>query len=158
MDATQWLARFPNLIVTRTFSKIYGLAGLRVGYALASPAVADLLNRVRQPFNVNALALTAAAAALDDSAHVARAARGNAKGMRRLTAAFDEMGLPYIPSVGNFVCVEVGAADRVYEALLRAGVIVRPVANYGLPRHLRVTVGRPKENERFIQALKKVLG
>lgn len=157
-DATRWLARFPNLIVTRTFSKIYGLAGLRVGYALSSSAIADILNRVRQPFNVNCIALAAAAAALEDADYLERAAQVNIEGMRGLTAAFAEMGLPYIPSVGNFICVEVGAADRVYEALLREGVIVRPVANYGLPKHLRVTVGLAQENERFIRALKIVLG
>lgn len=157
-DAIQWLARFPNLLVTRTFSKIYGLAGLRVGYALSSPAIADILNRVRQPFNVNSIALAAAAAALEDPDYVERAAQANVEGMRRLTAEFEQMGLSYIPSVGNFICVEVGQADRVYEALLREGVIVRPVTNYGLPKHLRVTVGLPEENERFLQALKKVLG
>ena len=157
-DATQWLAWFPNLIVTRTFSKIYGLAGLRIGYALSSPGIADVLNRVRQPFNVNGIALAAAAAALEDPHHLAHATQANIEGMKALMAAFEALGLSYIPSVGNFICVDVGQADRVYEALLREGVIVRPVANYGLPRHLRVTVGLPEENQRFIWALKKVLG
>jgi histidinol-phosphate aminotransferase len=156
-DATRWLADCPNLIVTRTFSKIYGLAGLRVGYALSSGGVAEILNRVRQPFNVNGVALAAAAAALEDQPHVAQADRVNREGMRQLVEGFGELGLGYIPSIGNFVCVEVGDAASVYEGLLREGVIVRPVANYGLPRHLRVTVGLSQENERFLGALKKVL-
>ena len=158
-DTTAWVERYPNLVVTRTFSKCYGLAGLRVGYAVSSPEVADLMNRVRPPFNVNLLALEAATAALDDEAHLARSLEMNREGMAQLTAAFAALGLSYIPSVGNFVSVDVGRpADVVYEALLHEGVIVRPVANYGMPHHLRVTVGRPEENARFIAALKKVLG
>ena len=157
-DSTQWLAHCPNLIVTRTFSKIYGLAGLRVGYALSSGEIADILNRVRQPFNVNSVALAAATAALGDQAHVAQADLINREGLQQLIGGFSELGLRYIPSIGNFICVEVGDAATVYEGLLREGVIVRPVANYGLLRHLRVTVGLPQENERFLQALKKLLG
>jgi histidinol-phosphate aminotransferase len=156
-DSIAWLARYPNLICARTFSKIYGLAGLRVGYGVSSPAVADLLNRVRQPFNVNSIAQAAALAALDDSAHLDKARRVNTDGMQQLAKGFEQLGLAYIPSAGNFVCVEVGEAGRVYENLLRAGVIVRPVANYGMPRHLRVTVGLVNENQRFLDALKKVL-
>ena len=152
-----WLARFPNLIVTRTFSKAYGLAGLRVGYALAAAPLADLLNRVRQPFNVNSLALTAAAAALDDEAFLREGAALNVAGMAQLEAGFRTLGLEFIPSHGNFVCVRVGPAHAVYQQLLRAGVIVRPVGNYGLPEFLRVSVGLPAENARFLTALKGAL-
>ncbi|MDP1708012.1 MAG: histidinol-phosphate transaminase [Gammaproteobacteria bacterium] len=157
-DASQWLTRFPNLIVTRTFSKAYGLAGLRVGYALSQPEVADMLNRVRQPFNVNNLGQVAALAALEDTDHLARSLACNREGMAQVTSAFALMGLTFIPSAGNFVCVDTGRdALDVYDALLREGVIVRPVANYGMPQHLRVTIGLPEENERFIKALEKVL-
>ncbi|AHK79158.1 aspartate aminotransferase [Ectothiorhodospira haloalkaliphila] len=157
-DATRWLAEFPNLIVTRTFSKIHGLAGLRIGYAVSHPQVADILNRVRQPFNTNALAQAAALEALDDDAHVRQSVQVNREGLQQLGQAFDERGLGYIPSVGNFICVDVGGeAEPVYQALLHQGVIVRPVGGYGLPRHLRVTVGRAHENRRFIDALDQVL-
>ena len=157
-NTVAWVAKYPQLIAARTFSKAYGLAGLRVGYGVSSPAVTEVLNRVRQPFNVNSIALAAATAALDDEAHVARAVQLNQSGMLQLTEAFIQMGLKYIPSAGNFVCFDVGRlAAPVYEALLREGVIVRPVASYGMPNHLRVTVGLPEENDRFIQALKKVM-
>jgi histidinol-phosphate aminotransferase len=152
-DSIAWLARDRNLILTRTFSKAYGLAGLRVGFALCDEKIADLLNRVRQPFNVNSIAQAAAVAALADDDHLKKARRANTDGMRQLVKGFEHLGLPFIPSVGNFVCVEVGGAEQVYEQLLRAGVIVRPVANYGMPNHLRVTVGLPDENERFLRAL-----
>ncbi|QKT04781.1 histidinol-phosphate transaminase [Ectothiorhodospiraceae bacterium 2226] len=156
--ADAWLARYPNLVVTRTFSKAYGLAGLRVGYALARPAVADLINRVRQPFNVNTAAQSAALAALEDEAHLGAGLAVNRDGLAQLTAAFARVGLPYIPSYGNFVSVGVGQpAGPVYEALLHKGVIVRPVANYGMPQHLRVSVGLPEENARFIRALDEIL-
>ncbi len=158
-DAVSWVGRYPNLIVARTFSKCYGLAGLRVGYGVCHPQVADLLNRVRPPFNVNSLGLAAAAAALDDSEHLQQTLELNAAGMRQLTAGFAALDLRHISSVGNFVSVDTGrAAAPLYEALLREGVIVRPVANYGMPNHLRVTVGLPEENDRFIAALGKVLG
>ncbi len=157
-DASRWLDRFPNLVVTRTFSKAYGLAGLRVGYSLSHPDMANLLNRIRPPFNVNSLALAAATAALVDEAHVQQAVHLNAEEMARVTDAVTEMGLDFIPSVGNFVSIDVGGdAASVYDALLHAGVIVRPVANYGMPRHLRVTLGLAAENERFLAALRKVL-
>jgi len=153
-----WIEQFPNLIVTRTFSKAYGLAGLRVGYSVSHPDVADLLNRVRQPFNVNLLAETAALAALGDEAHIARSLQQNRDGMQQLISAFDELGLGYIPSVGNFICVDLNRdAASVNERLLHAGVIVRPVANYGLPDHLRITVGRREENQRVIEVLRQVL-
>jgi histidinol-phosphate aminotransferase len=157
-DASRWLGRYPNLIVTRTFSKAYGLAGLRVGYALSHPQVAGLLNRVRQPFNVNMVAQAAAAAALEDTQHLAEGVRHNRTGMQQLVSGFDRLGLPYIESAGNFVAVDVGrSGPEVYQALLREGVIVRPVANYGMPHHLRVTVGKTDENERFLRSLQKVL-
>ena len=156
-NTIEWLTRYPNLVCARTFSKIYGLAGLRVGYGVSSTAIAEVLNRVRQPFNVNNIAQAAAIAALADSEHVQKTQRMNSDGMRQLVTGFNKLNLPYIPSVGNFVCVEVGEAAAVYERLLRAGVIVRPVANYGMPRHLRVTVGLPEENQRFLDALKTAL-
>jgi histidinol-phosphate aminotransferase len=157
-DSLQWLPEFPTLIVTRTFSKAHGLAGLRVGYAVSSPEIADLLNRVRQPFNVNSLALAAAEAALEDDEHLARSVALNLAGLRQLGAAFETRGLAFIPSVGNFLTVDLGRpAGPLYDALLRRGVIVRPVANYGLPNHLRVTVGTAEQNEIFLRALDTVL-
>ncbi|AHF03252.1 histidinol-phosphate aminotransferase [Marichromatium purpuratum 984] len=157
-DATLWLEAHPNLIVTRTFAKVHGLAALRVGYGLSHPKVADLLNRVRQPFNVNALAQAAAVAALDDREHVRASVELNRAGMRQYTEAFARLGLDFIPSVGNFITVDVGRpAGPVNDALLRLGVIVRPVANYGLPNHLRVSIGLEAENARCIAALEQVL-
>lgn len=152
-----WLNEFPNLILTRTFSKAYGLAGLRVGYALARPEVANLLNRVRQPFNVNSLALAAAAAALGDDAFLANAKSVNDAGMAQLLAGCERLGLAWIPSFGNFVCIEVGDAGRVFQSLLRKGVIVRPVANYDLPTFLRVSIGLPEQNARFLAVLAEIL-
>lgn len=153
-----WIERFPNLIVTRTFSKVHGLAGLRAGYGVSTPQVADVLNRVREPFNVNSLALAAAEAALADRAHVVESVALVREGMKRLTEAFRELGLSYIPSVANFVAVDLGRpAAPAYEALLREGVIVRPIGGYGMPNHLRVTIGLPQENERFLAALKTVI-
>ncbi len=158
-DASRWVSEFPNLIVTRTFSKAYGLAGLRVGYGLSHPQVAELLNRVRQPFNVNALAQVGALAALGDRTHLQDSIEVNRSGMRQLTEGFGRLGLEFIPSVGNFVTVDLGrGAGQVHEALLRKGCIARPVANYGLPNHLRVSVGLAEENERFLRALAEVLG
>ena len=158
-NAMGWLERFPNLIVTRTFSKAFGLAGLRVGYGVSSIAVADMLNRVRQPFNVNSVALAAASAASEDEAHLKRAIDANHAGMNQLVHGVRRLGLAFIPSVGNFLCVDLRRpAASAYEALLRQGVIVRPVANYGMPNHLRVTVGLPEENERFLKALAHVSG
>lgn len=150
--------RFPNLIVCRTFSKAWGLAALRVGYSISSPAIADILNRVRQPFNVDTVALSAATAVLEDEEYLQRSRDVNTAGLRQLQDAFDRMGLSYIPSAGNFVAVEVGEqAMGVYQSLLAHGVIVRPIAGYGMPRHLRVSVGLPEENERFIEALAQAL-
>lgn len=157
-DASQWLAKYPNLIVTRTFSKVYGLASLRIGYSLSHPDIANLLNRVRQPFNANSLAMAAAVAALGDAGFVNRSVELNRSGMVQLTAGFEQLGLDYIPSVGNFVAVDVGRpADKIDQALLRAGCITRAIAAYGLPNHLRITVGRPDENVRLLSALGKVI-
>lgn len=157
-DTLGWLAEFPNLVVTRTFSKIYGLAGLRVGYAISHPDLAEILNRVRQPFNVNSLAQVAAIAALADQEFLQRARDLNRSGLAELTEAFTAMRLTVVPSVGNFVLVDLGRpAVPVYEALLRAGIIVRPVANYGFPNHLRITVGLPEQNRRLIATLRKIL-
>jgi len=152
-DSIKWLKRYANLVVVRTFSKAYGLAGLRVGYGLMHAAVADILNRVRQPFNVNSLALTAARAALDDMEFVARSYAANLQGLRQLEEGIQALGLEAIPSYGNFLAVRVGKAAEVYKRLLRRGVIVRPVAGYELPEHLRVTVGTAEENARFLAAL-----
>jgi histidinol-phosphate aminotransferase len=163
-DSLQWLARHRNLVITRTFSKAYGLAGLRVGYALCDPSIADLLNRVRQPFNVNNLALVAAIAALDDEPFLRKSHDLNLSGLSQLTGGFKGLGLAWIPSFANFVTVEipraggVSQAVAVYQRLLREGVIVRPVAGYALPDHLRVTVGLPEENDRFLAALAGALG
>jgi histidinol-phosphate aminotransferase len=154
-DTLPWLAEFPNLVITRTFSKIHGLAGLRAGYAISDPDVADLLNRVRQPFNVNAVAQAAAVAALADPDHVERSRQVNAAGLCQLSEGLAALGWRVPPSVGNFVLVDTGGpALPVYEALLRRGIIVRPLGNYGLPNHLRITVGLPEQNARLIAAVR----
>ena len=152
-DSAKWLKRHPNLVVVRTFSKAYGLAGLRVGYGLTHPSIADVMNRVRQPFNVNSIALAAATAALDDMEFVAKSYAENLQGLRQLEQGATALGLEYIRSFGNFVTIRVGKAADVYKRLLRRGVIVRPVGGYELPEHLRVTSGTPDENETFLAAL-----
>jgi len=157
-NCVPWVLRYPNLIVTRTFSKVHGLAALRVGYAVSNPVIADLLNRVRQPFNVNGPAQRAAMAALQDNEHLARSLALNREGMAQLEHGLQRLGLRYIPSVGNFICVDVlRSAAAVFQALLQEGVIARPLDNYGLPNFLRVTVGREADNGRFINALRRVL-
>jgi len=160
-DCIKWVSEFPNLLVTRTFSKAFGLAGLRIGYGISHSDIADLMNRVRQPFNVNSLALSAAEAALADNEHLQQSISQNQVGMKQLTTAFDNMNLHYIPSVGNFICVDMESTAQtgmeIYNKLLHQGVIVRPVENYGLPNHLRVTVGLKDENEKFIKALQSIL-
>jgi histidinol-phosphate aminotransferase len=156
-DSTAWTSRYPNLVVSHTFTKAHGLAALRIGYGVMDAGVADLLNRVRQPFNVNALAQSAALAALDDVQYVEDSRQLNRQGMRQLEAGLRERGVRFLPSHGNFVMIEVGDAAHAYHALLRQGVIVRPVANYGLPTWLRVTVGTPSENERFLAALSRAM-
>jgi len=157
-DSVKWLREFSNLIITRTFSKIHALAGLRVGYALSNTEIADLLNRVRQPFNVNTMAQVAACAALDDRQHVANSIILNTQGLKQLMIGLDELDLTYIPSIGNFITVDMKQdAAPLYNALLQEGVIVRPVANYGMPNHLRITVGNQQQNERVLMALDTVL-
>jgi len=156
-DSVALLKKYPNFIVTRTFSKVYGLAGLRVGFGLMHPDVAELLNRVRQPFNVNSLALAAAVAALEDRKFVAKSTKMNRAGLVKLERALKTLGLEFIPSCANFVTFRVSRARTVYEKLLRQGVIVRPLAGYDMPDHLRVTIGTPKENEKFLKALRTAL-
>ena len=154
VDSAKWLKRHPNLVITRTFSKAYGLAGLRVGYALAHASVADVMNRVRQPFNVNSIALAAATAALDDMEFVARSYAENLQGLKQLAEGARSLGLDYIPSYANFLTIRVGKAAEIYRRLLRRSVIVRPVGGgYGLPEHLRVTAGTAEENDKFVSAL-----
>ena len=157
VDTAAWIKDFPNLVVTRTFSKIFGLAGLRVGYALASTEIADLMNRVRQPFNVNNLAIAAAIAALDDHLFVAESYELNRRGMEQLVAGLKRLGLEHIPSHGNFVTFKAGDGAAVNQKLLKQGVIVRPIGGYGLPEWLRVTIGTEPENARFLEALEKAL-
>lgn len=156
-DSLSWLDAHPNLVVSRTFSKAFGLAGMRVGFAVGHPDVADLMNRVRQPFNVNSVAQAGAIAALGDADYLARSRKLNAEGMAQIVDGVTRLGLRHIPSRGNFVCVHVGAAGQVYGELLRRGVIVRPVGGYGMPEWLRVSIGLPTENERFLTALADVL-
>jgi histidinol-phosphate aminotransferase len=152
-----WIEDLPNLVITRTLSKAYGLAGLRIGFAVAAREIADIMNRVRQPFNVNHLALVAAVAAIDDNAFLRRSREINSAGLRQLEDGFRRLGLEFIPSLGNFITVRVGDAKRVYSRLLSQGVIVRPIAGYGMPEHLRVTVGLPAQNTRFLEALETAM-
>jgi histidinol-phosphate aminotransferase len=152
-DGVKWLSEFRNLVVLRTFSKAYGLAGVRVGYAMSHPSVAAMLNRVRQAFNVSVVGLAGAAAALDDPGHVAAAVEIACGERVRVAARLEKSGTPVVPSAGNFLLLHAGtgAAAR-FDALLRKGIIVRPVLNYGLPEHLRVTLGTPEQNDRFLTA------
>lgn len=158
-DSRAWLERYPNLVITRTFSKAYGLAGLRAGYALSHPSVADLLNRVRQPFNLNMLALLAAEVALGDQAHVQKAVALNASEMKRILAELKTLGLSTLPSQANFLTIDFGRdAAPIHKGLLERGVIVRPMASYRMPNFLRVSIGTVEENTRFLAALKDMLG
>ena len=157
-DGMRLLNDYANLIVTRTFSKAWGLAGLRVGYAVSSDEIADILNRVRHPFNVNSAAMAAAAAVLSDTDYLNKGRALNSQGLRQLETGLEALGFSYIPSVGNFICFDTGAEGiKLYDALLHKGVIVRPVANYGMPQHLRVSIGLPEENQRFLDALAQPL-
>ncbi|MCA1780021.1 MAG: histidinol-phosphate transaminase, partial [Xanthomonadaceae bacterium] len=157
-DASAWIERFPNLVVTRTFSKCYGLAGLRVGYALSNPGLADLLNRVRPPFNVNSLALVAAHAALDDEEFIERSRRANEQGMAQLSRGLSQLGVGAIPSAANFILARFDRpATELNEQLLRRGIIVRPVGNYGLPDDLRITIGTSEQNQRLLTTLAELL-
>ncbi len=165
----EWVERYPNLVVSRSFSKAYGLAGLRVGFGVAQPWVTDLLNRVRQPFNVNSLAMAAAAESLFDDEFLTRTAVLNAEGLTYLSEALKVRGLTPLPSKGNFILVDLRprlepSADRpslgvwLFEALMARGVITRPVANYGLPHHLRISIGTRAELDAFLKALDALLG
>ncbi|HTQ36761.1 MAG TPA: histidinol-phosphate transaminase [Steroidobacteraceae bacterium] len=157
-DGMSLIGEFANLVVLRTFSKAYGLAGVRVGYAISHPQIADLLNRVRQPFNVGVPGLVGALASLADERQPRRAAQLVEDGMAQLGAELPRLGVKLHPSAGNFVLAEVGGnAQLVYERLLHHGVIVRPVAGYGLPHALRITIGTVEQNERLIAALAAVL-
>jgi len=157
-DSVAWLREFPNLIISRTFSKAYGLAGVRVGYALAHPQVIDMINRVRQPFNVNSVAQAAAVAALADEDFVRQTHELNQSGMNQITQGLNKLGLDFIPSYGNFVSFSINNAAHAYRRLLELGVIVRPIANYDMPDYLRVSIGLKTENEKFLSALKQILG
>ena len=152
-DSVAWLKEFPNLIISRTLSKAYGLAGLRVGFGLAGEGLIALMNRVRQPFNVNHLAMVAATAALADDEFIARSRKVNADGLVFLGAELSRRGITVIPPYGNFITFKIGNANTVFQALLKQGVIVRPIAGYGLPDWLRVTIGTHAQNERFLAAL-----
>ena len=158
LDSVALVKRFANLVVSRSFSKAYGLAGLRVGFGMAQPVLTDLMARVRQPFNVNSLAQAAAMAAFEDDDFLVRSAEVNSSGKQQLQQAFDRLGLRYVPSYANFVLVEVGDANAVNQALLKRGVIVRPVGADGLPQWLRISIGLPAENATLIKALTEVLG
>ncbi|MDH2998598.1 histidinol-phosphate transaminase [Pasteurellaceae bacterium LFhippo2] len=158
VDSFGLARKYPNLIISRSLSKAYGLAGLRIGYAVSNSEVADLLNRVRQPFNCNALALASAIAVMNDDAFVEKVAQNNRLEMARYETFCQANGLEYIPSKGNFITIDFKRpAGAIYEALLREGVIVRPIAGYGMPNHLRVSIGLPEENDRFFKALLRVL-
>ena len=157
-SAVAWLDRYPNLIVMRTFSKAYGLAGLRIGYALSHPEVADVLNRVRQPFNVNSLALVGAQAALTDRDYLEHSRTVNRSGMGQLQAGLSDLGLRCLPSVANFLCVKIPRPGQdVFQELLPKGIIVRPIGGYGLSHFIRVTIGTEAENQAFLNALRTVL-
>lgn len=156
-DSLKFQSARENIVTVRTFSKIYGLAGARIGYAVSSEETAALLNRAKQPFNVNSLSQTAAAAALDDESHCAKSRKANLEGLEFLSSRLDSMGVARTDSKANFVLADVGDSAKVYEQLLREGVIVRPAAVYGLASHIRVTVGNRRQNTAFIKALGKVM-
>jgi len=157
-DSVAWLKKFPNLIVSRTFSKAYGLAGLRVGYAFADAQVADMMNRVRQPFNVNSVAQAAAVAALQDEDFVRRTNELNRRGMEQIMQGLGKLGLEFIPSYGNFISFKISNGMKMYRRLLELGVIVRPIAGYDMPDYLRVSIGTENENEKFLSVLAQALG
>jgi len=158
-DGQKLLAKYPNLLVMRTFSKAYGLAGIRVGYALASAEITDLLNRVRLAFHPNTLGQVAATAALGDEAHIRKSVDMNREELAKMQAGLKQRGYETIPSVCNFVTVDAREPGReVFQKLLKQGVIVRPLDGYGLPNHVRVSVGLPEENQRFFDAFDAVMG
>jgi histidinol-phosphate aminotransferase len=155
-NAIEYLSTYPNLIICRTFSKVYGLAAFRLGYAISSPEIADILNRSRLPFNVNTIANKAGCAALADQAHVKKSVTLNNHGMDYLIKQLQSLHYEFIPSLGNFVTIKVGDGSITYQKLLQQGVIVRPLNAYGMPQHIRVTIGTHEQNERFISTLKLI--
>jgi histidinol-phosphate aminotransferase len=157
-DTLKLLPKYPNIIVTRTFSKAFGLAALRIGFAAASPEISGILNRARLPFNVNMIAAVAARAALDDQEHITKSIAMNSQGMRQVEAGLKKLNVKHIPSLGNFIALDVEKnALEIYQKLLQLGVIVRPLTAYDMPTYLRVTIGTPEQNERFLKALEEVL-
>ncbi len=157
-DTLRYVKRGKNVIVLRTFSKVYGLAGLRVGYGITTPAIADLLNKARSPFNVNLIAQAAVLAALDDTAHLERSVQMVREGRARYESAFRAWGVEFIPSHTNFILARVGKGGECFEQCLARGVILRPMGAYGLPEYIRITIGTPAENERCLTVLQEVLG
>ena len=158
VNTVEWLKTYPNLVITRTFSKAYGLAALRVGYSLSQSNVADVVNRIRQPFNVNGFALAAATAALTDDDYIAQTQQLNDAGMQQFELGLQGLGLDFIPSKGNFICVDLKTdAEHVFQALLQQGVITRSIGNYGLPQHLRISIGSKGDNQRCLDALATTL-
>jgi histidinol-phosphate aminotransferase len=155
-DTLKYLSKYPNLVITRTFSKVYGLAALRVGYAVSSPEIADMLNRARLPFNVNTIAAKAAIAALQDQMHVQKSVTVNRQGMQQLKEGLHQLRRNTIPSIGNFITIDVDDAPKLYQQLLYEGVIVRPLTSYDMPRHIRVTIGTYEQNERFLATMHKL--
>jgi len=157
-NTIEWLSDFPNLVVTRTYSKAYGLAALRLGYALSSEEICGLLNRIRQPFNVNSFALAAGIAVLDDHSYLDESIQINKQGMEQLVESCKQLDLAYIPSAGNFLTIDMGQdAMPIYQNLLHRGVIVRPVANYNMPNHLRVSIGLQHENQKYIDSISQIV-
>lgn len=157
-ETLSWVNEYPNLIVTRSFSKAYGLAGLRMGFSVSNPQLAELMNRLRQPFNVNHLAQKACIAALEDVDHLNKTLENNKLGMKQWILALKELNLSYIPSGGNFITVDLKQrAEPIYQQLLNRGIIVRPLMSYNMPNHLRISIGLPEENSKAIQSLKEVL-
>ncbi len=157
-DSISWVTQYPNLIVTRTFSKAYGLAGLRVGYAISQPPLADLLRRVRSPFTVTALAQVAAQAALTDQEFLAQTLANNAQSGARLRAGLEQLGYRVLPSATNFVLAHVGDGAGWARAMTQQALIVRPVGNYGLPEWVRISIGTPAETERLLVAAEGLTG
>jgi len=150
-------AQKTNLLLMRTFSKIFGLAGLRLGYGIGNPELITALEKIRQPFNINSIAQAGALAALDDAEHMRRTRENNAAGLKLYADAFQKLGLEFVPSAGNFILVRVGEGQRVFEAMQKLGVIVRPMGGYQLPEWIRISVGTPEQNDRCVGALKTVL-
>ena len=156
-NALAYLNEYPNLVISRTFSKVYGLAALRLGFSISSPEIADILNRARLPFNVNNIASKAGCAAIADTEHVEKSVQMNQQGMQQLEAGLKKLNLNYIPSICNFITIDVGDSAAIYQKLLYEGVIVRPLTAYGMPNHIRVTIGTSDQINRFLTAIEKIL-